>query len=198
MLARAWHAAVAVAVLVALVLQIIVAARVNGSPHQVTTGVLRGSSLVGRIIRVLSFFTIQSNILCGVVAAQLALRPGRDGQSWRAVRLAALCGIAGTGIVYSAVLADIHEPHGAIEAPVNAIVHYAVPVLAVLGWLLFGPRPRVERRTLLLSLLFPVSWLVYTLVRGAIWDWYPYPFVDVAAHGYARVVLNALLVTCVL
>ena len=58
----------------------------------------------------LSFFTIQSNILCGVVAAQLALRPDRDGRMWRPLHLAALCGIAVTGIVYSAVLADIHEP----------------------------------------------------------------------------------------
>ena len=29
--------------------------------------------------------------------------------------------------------------------------------MMVLGWLLFGPRPRIERRTLLLSLLFPVT-----------------------------------------
>ena len=33
------------------------------------------------------------------------------------------------------------------------------------------------------------------LARGAIWKWYPYPFVDVTTHGYPRVVLNAVLVT---
>jgi hypothetical protein len=197
-LARAWHATVAGLVLIALVLQIIVAARVSGSPHEVTTGVLRGSTLVGRIIRVLSFFTIQSNILCGVVAAQLAIRPDRDGRVWRPLHLAALCGIAVTGIVYSAVLADIHEPKGKVETTVNTIVHYVVPMMMVLGWLLFGPRPRIDRRTLLLSLLFPVGWLAYTLIRGAVWDWYPYPFVDVTAHGYARVALNSLGVTAVL
>ena len=198
MLGRAWHAAIAAFVLVAIVLQLIVAARVSGTPHQVSTGLLRGSSLAGRFIRVLSFFTIQSNILCGVVAAQLAVRPDRDGPAWRALRLAALCGIAVTGIVYSAVLADIHEPDGAVETTVNTIVHYVVPVMMVLGWVAFGPRPRIERRTVLLSLLFPVTWLIYSLVRGAIWDWYPYPFVDVTAHGYGRVALNALGVTAVL
>jgi hypothetical protein len=35
-------------------------------------------------------------------------------------------------------------------------------------------------------------------VRGAIWKWYPYPFLDVRTHGYARVAVNALLVTAVL
>lgn len=134
MLGRAWHAAIAAFVLVAIVLQLIVAARVGGSPPEVNTGLLRGSTLAGRVIRVLSFFTIQSNILCGVVAAQLAVRPDRDGPAWRPLRLAALCGIAVTGIVYSAVLADIHEPHGAVETTVNTIVHYVVPIMMVLGW----------------------------------------------------------------
>ena len=38
----------------------------------------------------------------------------------------------------------------------------------------------------------PVVWLVYTLVRGAFVDWYPYPFIDVDEHGYGVVLLNAL------
>jgi hypothetical protein len=198
MLARGWHAVIAVLVAGAVVLQIIIAARVSGVPPDVTTGLLRGSTLAGRIIRVLSFFTIQSNLLCGIVSAQLAARPDRDGRAWRALRLAALCGITVTGIVYSTVLAAIHEPSGLAETAVNTVVHYVVPVLMVAGWLLLGPRPRAGRAALLGSLLFPVLWLLYTLVRGAIWKWYPYPFLDVPAHGYARVAVNALLVTAVL
>jgi hypothetical protein len=30
-------------------------------------------------------------------------------------------------------------------------------------------------------------------VRGASEDWYPYPFVDVARHGYERVLVNAVI-----
>lgn len=197
MLARGWHAVIAVLVCGALVLQIVIAVRVSGTPHDVTAGVLRGSSLPGRIIRVLSFFTVQSNLLSGIVSAQLAARPDRDGKVWRALRLAALFGITVTGIVYSTVLAAIHEPNGATETVVNLVVHYIVPVMMVAGWLAFGPRPRAGRLTVLWSLLFPVLWLAYTLVRGAIWKWYPYPFLDVPSHGYARVTVNALVVTIV-
>ena len=50
-----------------------------------------------------------------------------------------------------------------------------------------GPRPRIDRRCIALSFSFPFAWVCYTLIRGAIWKWYPYPFIDVAAHGYARV-----------
>jgi hypothetical protein len=198
MIARGWHGVIAAAVCVAIVLQIVIAVRVSGTPHEVTAGVLRGSSLAGRIIRVLSFFTIQSNLLSGLISASLALRPRRDGPLWRAVRLAALVGITVTGIVYSTVLAAIHQPNGTAETVVNIVVHYVVPVMMVVGWLAFGPRPRVNRRTVAWSLLFPVLWLAYTLVRGAIWGWYPYPFLDVSTHGYGRVVINALLVTVIL
>jgi hypothetical protein len=198
MLARGWHAVIALLVVVALVLQIVVAVRAPGLPPSVSTGFLRGSSMAGRIIRVISFFTILSNLLAGIVSAQLAARPGRDGSAWRALRLAALVGITVTGIVYSTVLAAIHEPQGSVETTVNLIVHYLVPILMVAGWLAFGPRPRIDRRTVALSLLFPVLWFAYTLIRGAIWSWYPYPFVDVTSHGYLRVVVNALVITVVI
>ena len=148
-LTRGWHAAIAVLVFGAIALQVLIAVRVSGTPPEVTTGLLRGASLAGRIIRVFSFFTIQSNLLCGVVSAQLAARPDRDGSAWRPLRLAALCGITVTGIVYSTVLAAIHQPNGPAETAVNLVVHYLVPISMVVGWLAFGPRPRIERRTVL-------------------------------------------------
>ena len=136
-------------------------------------------------------------IACGIVSAQLAVRPDRDGSVWRPLRLAALIGITVTGIVYSTVLAAIHQPHGTAETLVNLAVHYIVPVAVIAGWLAFGPRPRVDRCTVDWSLLFPVLWMAYTLVRGAVWGWYPYPFVDAASHGYLRVAANGVLVTLV-
>ena len=99
MIARRWQAAIAILVCVGLSMQIVIAARVPGSPHDVGTGLLRGSSLPGRIIRVFSFFTVQSNLLSGIVSAQLAARPDRDGPVWRVFRLAALFGITVTGII---------------------------------------------------------------------------------------------------
>jgi hypothetical protein len=96
------------------------------------------------------------------------------------------------------VLAQIHEPKGFNETLVNVLVHYVVPIMMIVGWLAFGPRPRIGGATVLWSLLYPASWMVYTLVRGAIWKWHPYPFVDVTTHGYGQVALSALGVVVVL
>jgi hypothetical protein len=54
----------------------------------------------------------------------------------------------------------------------------------------FGPRPRIAGRTVWVSALVPIAWLAYTLVRGEVTGWYPYPFVDAEDHGYGRVLLN--------
>jgi hypothetical protein len=60
----------------------------------------------------------------------------------------------------------------------------------------FGPRRRVDRRVVRLSLVFPVLWLVLRLVRGSlVGGWYPFPFLDVDGLGYPRVLLNAVLVS---
>jgi hypothetical protein len=39
--------------------------------------------------------------------------------------------------------------------------------------------------------VFPFVFLAYTLVRGPLVDWYPYPFLDPRQHGYGHVVLGA-------
>ena len=45
-------------------------------------------------------------------------------------------------------------------------------------------------------MLFPILYMIATVIRGPlVRDWYPYPFADVAAHGYVRVALNGILIT---
>jgi hypothetical protein len=91
------------------------------------------------------------------------------------VRLAALFGITVTGMVYSTVLAKVHEPQGWQETSTINVFHYIVPIMMVLGWLLFGPRRRIEPRTIARAILWPVAWAVYVLNYGAVTKWYPYP-----------------------
>jgi uncharacterized membrane protein len=196
--ARAWHATIAVLVLAALGVQIAVAVHASAQPPGHAVGTLAGTAVAGRLVRVFSFFTIQSNVLSAITSALLAANPARDGTVFRVARLDALLGITVTGIVYSTVLARVHEPKGWEQVSTNAAFHYVVPVMMVLGWLLFGPRPRIDATVVGWSLLWPVLWFGYTVAHGEATRWWPYPFVDAATHGYARVLLNALIVTAVL
>jgi hypothetical protein len=42
-------------------------------------------------------------------------------------------------------------------------------------------------------LAYPAAYCTYTLLRGAVSGWYPYPFLDANTLGYARVSVNAVM-----
>ncbi|MGI8696400.1 MAG: Pr6Pr family membrane protein [Mycobacteriales bacterium] len=183
-----WHAATAVVVVVGLVWQLVLIIRgVNVLVD--SAGAL--PSVATRIVRFFSFFTVESNILVAITAVTLAVAPLRDGRVWRVLRLEALFGITVTGIVYATLLRGVVDLHGA-AAVTNALLHYAAPLMAVLGWLLVGPRPRIEETTLVLSLIWPALYVGYSFAHGAATGWYPYPFIDVTQLGYVTVVRNGV------
>jgi hypothetical protein len=182
---RSWAGLTALIVAAGIVVQLFVTA--NGN-----TGFFPDNP--DRVFNVFAYFTIQSNLLLGVTALLLALQPDRpQGMVFRTLRLNGVLCIAVTGIVYHLVLADLDDLSGWAWVA-NFLLHTAAPVAGVLGWLLFGPRGRTEQRVVAWSIVFPILWLLFTLVRGEFVGFYPYPFVDVADHGYARVLLNCLLV----
>jgi hypothetical protein len=53
------------------------------------------------------------------------------------------------------------------------------------------PRRLLPMRVALVWLAYPLVYLGYTLVRGQIANWYPYPFVDVAHLGYGGVLARS-------
>lgn len=179
--ARVWFAVTALAVLAGLVIQIPVTATADG--HFATPA--------SRVANLFAFFTIEANLLVGVAALVLVLRGDVGSTALRVLRLTGLVAITITGIVYHLLLAGLAELT-AWGTAADLLLHTVVPVLAVVGWLLFGPRGRTSGRIAVLSLVFPALWLVMTLVRGPVVDWYPYPFVDVDDLGYPRVLLNVL------
>ncbi|WP_092800000.1 Pr6Pr family membrane protein [Klenkia marina] len=146
-----------------------------------------------RVVRFWSYFTIQSNVLTFLAVLPLVRDPQHDGRWWRPLRLTALLGIVVTGLVYAVVLAPTDHPVG-LGVWTNAGLHYVAPVAALLGWLVLGPRPRVTWSTVGWAMVWPLAWIAYTLAHGAVSGWYPYPFLDVAALGYATALRNLALV----
>lgn len=147
-----------------------------------------------RSVNVLAFFTIQSNLLVAASCGLLAARPERSGGGFAVLRLAGLVAITVTGLVYHTVLAGLLDLHSWARIS-NLLTHTVVPVLAVTGWLLAGPRNLTGRRTFWAAAAFPVLWLSFTLARGAIIGWYPYAFIDVSRLGYGEVAFNCVWVT---
>lgn len=151
-------------------------------------------TMAERLVRLFSYFTILSNVGIGLVSVLLARDPARDGRLLRVAHLDALLCIVVTGIVYNTVLAGTVPGLTQAGQLSNVLLHLASPVLAVVVWLLVGPRPRVDARTVGWSVVGPLAWIGYTFARGAVAGWYPYPFLDVGELGLARALVNAGLV----
>ena len=168
----------------------------TGGPDPNTGETLASVGIATRMIQTLSYFTIQSNILVLIVAVTLVVNPDRDGRIWRILRLDALLGITITGLVFDLVLVRYVHPSG---WPLVATIgfHYIAPWATLLGWLIFGPRPRIDRSIMTWAFLWPMVWIADTFIRGALVDWFPYPFLDVDEIGYRASIRNTSFVLAV-
>ena len=133
-----------------------------------------------------SYFTILSNVFAACVAFLGVFRPVSP-----QLRGAAVVYMATTGIVYALLLRNID-----VDTPAyaNWVLHYIVPVLVVVEWLL-APERTVRAWQ---WLAFPAVYLAYSLIRGEIVGWYPYPFLDPRAHGYGEVAVSCVFVAVVI
>jgi hypothetical protein len=190
-LSRGWHAVLAVVVTAAFAGQLYLLA--HGVTELDPAASEQGVGIAVRLGRLVSYFTIESNLLVLATAVMLVLSPDRDGRLWRVLRLDALLGIVITGLVFGLVLAPLVHPTG-LGAWVNAGFHYFSPWWTLAGWLLFGPRPRISWPTVAWAFAWPVAWIGYTFIHGAVTGWYPYPFLNAQTHGYAVAVRNTAVV----
>jgi len=188
--ASVWHAITVLVIAASLFGQLQLVISGSGAPLS-AAGLI--APLPVRLLRFFSYFTIQSNLLAAGTALSLMRHPDRDGRTWRIFCTAAIVGMTVTFVVYMIALRPIVKLEGYAKLT-DIGFHYVAPVMTVAGWLWFGPWPRIDAATLVRHLAWPVAYLIYLLVLGAMSGWYPYPFVNVSKLGYARVLLNSLII----
>lgn len=136
----------------------------------------------------LAYFTVLSNLLVAVVASRAALSAdGGLDAPWRGCAVTAI-GLVGLG--YHLLLRNVWNPQGA-QWLADVLLHYAVPLAALLWWLALPPRRRLDAAAPWRWLAWPMAYAAYALIRGAATGFYPYPFIDVPSLGLPRVLLNA-------
>lgn len=140
----------------------------------------------------ISFFTIQSNVLVALTLTSAALAP-QSGfarlMSRPGVATATAVYITVTGLVYYFILSKLWILEG-WPKHFDHIFHYVIPTAFVLYWLLWIRKGTLHLHIVPAILGPPLLYGVYTIARGAVVTWYPYPFVDVTKLGYPHVFIN--------
>ncbi len=140
-----------------------------------------------------SFFTVQSNLFAAAVLLATAFHVGTRSTRFEAVRGAAVLYMLITGVVFALLLSDLTDDLQTTVPWVNFVVHQLMPVVLLADWLLDPPRRRLAWKLAFVWLVYPLAYFAYTLGRGAIVDWYPYPFLDVNEHGYGGVLWHGAI-----
>jgi hypothetical protein len=134
-----------------------------------------------------SYVTIQSslmNIVALIIGGVFALKYRRDTELLTTVRMSLVAYAIIVGVVYNVLLRDIVAVGyvSTITWP-NEVIHVAIPIFLVLEWLLAPGRTRLSFRRIGFAVAYPLAWVAFTLVRGPLTGWYPYPFLEPDGPG---------------
>jgi hypothetical protein len=146
-----------------------------------------------RILNEFCYFTIQSNLLVVVTCLLVAAHEGHLGRALAVARLTALVCITITGIVYYALLTSQNHYTG-VALVGDYLCHLVSPVLCIATFVLFGVRGSLSPARPTSVLVYPVAWVVFTLVGGGVTGFYPYDFIDASQNGYLSVFVTIAVI----
>lgn len=155
-----------------------------------------GFSTFKTVTNFFSYFTILTNLLVACCLTYPLVDPSSvPGRFFSSIKVQSAIAvyIFIVGLVYNLILRGITSLKGMAWVADN-LLHVAVPVLFISYWFIFTPGKVLQWKNILSWLIFPSVYLIYSLIRGPVADWYPYPFLHVGKLGYEKVTMNALLV----
>lgn len=168
--------------------------------------------------RMLVYFTVQSNLMVVIVYAVLTKRKLRvlrnplseEKPLHPIIYMGTLFTIMITFLVYTLLLSSLRFDMGGTSSEmgtvINIIVHYLVPILCIVDYLVFYPKGKTKYRYAVYWLLIPLIYFIFVCIRAQLGDvlytieyggiahqtYYPYPFIDVAYLGITQTIINAL------
>ncbi|WP_181373447.1 Pr6Pr family membrane protein [Microbacterium sp. HMWF026] len=171
-----------------------------------------GRDVATTVANFFSFFTILSNVSAAVVLLLLAMRYLRRRRSLRdsaevdpPALAAALAYVSTymivTGVVYNLLLRGLPLQPETVGWS-NEILHVWGPLFLLLDVLFGAGRRRLPWTAALGAAVFPIAWIVYTLLRAPLITnpttgapyWYPYPFLDPNTGGWSSVVVYIVVI----
>ena len=151
-----------------------------------------GPGPLGRTINFFSYFTVICNLLAVLALLLPELAPASAPGRFFA-RLAVRTGLAAyifiVFAVYLTILRHLWQPQGAAFVA-DAALHYVMPAAYLFDWLAFVPKGKLGWRDLANWQWLPLGYIAWSMARGALIGFYPYPFLDAGALGYPQVIAN--------
>jgi len=148
------------------------------------------------IILYFSFFTILTNILVAlfftVTAFQVKKFPYKLLSTSGAIT-AVTAFILIVGLVYQIALRSIWEPTG-LQFIVDELLHTIIPLFMLIYWFFNVTKDDLQLRTVFKWLVYPVTYIIFIIVRGYLSGYYPYPFLNIKEIGFEKTMMNITII----
>lgn len=132
-----------------------------------------------------SYFTITSCLLSGVVLVIAGLGVLRNQAETKALTLSRLTmavSMVIVGVIYNALLAnaapDARDVGYAWPVLPNQVIHTYMPIVIFLEWLFTNTGVALKIKSAFWVLIYPLTWLAFSITRGYIQGWWAYWFID--------------------
>jgi hypothetical protein len=155
----------------------------------------RTVALAIALLRFFTYFTILTNLLAAVMFTVVALSktPQRRLISSPGGVTAITAYMVVVAVIYNIVLRGLVQLDD-LHAVVNESLHVILPILTLLFWILFVPGKGLQWRWAFKWLIYPIVYIIWVIIFGALTGFYPYPFTNAAVLGYPRALTNGLIV----
>ncbi len=137
-----------------------------------------------------AYFSIVAAIVAGsfLIATGVGLVQNKEGsKKIEIARLSFTVAMVVVGVVYHLLLADAPGDvrDGDYVWPVlpNEVIHTYGPTLIVIDYLLSLKAFQIKLRAALWVAVFPLTWLVFSVIRGLVTNWWPYWFINPNEEG---------------
>lgn len=136
------------------------------------------------ILNFLGLFTVVSTVLAVVMLTMLAWRPERSSSlRFSLFRGAVTVYMSVAAIIYLVLLAQTGGAPATGEPWIEWTTYVVGPAAVALDWVLHTPGVDLPQSTPATWLSLPALYLAYSVGRGVVDGWYPYPFLDPAESG---------------
>lgn len=157
--------------------------------------------VIPTLAKFFSYFTILTNLVVAICFTILFSSTNSKLGKWfsNAKTLTAInVYIFIVGLVYNVALRGIYIPVG-YEKIADELLHVVMPLAFLIFWIFFVDKSSLKLKNAFSWLIYPLLYLVYTLIRGYFVKQYPYFFIDANKLGATEILINCLILfTCFL
>lgn len=153
----------------------------------------RLASIPETVFRYFGYFTILTNIMVALCFSALLVKRNNFFRK-PTTQTAVTAYIFLVALVYNTVLRGVVKPEG-FNRVVDELLHVVMPIIFIVYWFIYTDKRSLQWKHIFPWLLYPLVYIIYTLIRGSFVHFYPYPFLNVDQLGYQSVLINCIWVS---